>query len=300
MFRLLFKKTLILILCLAISFPTCAAISVSDGSVFVTKAEFSADLNNLSNRMAQLENNLDSTIDSLVSSYLSRNGIWNSKKQKVEKENMLDLWIEKTETGFPKDFAARIALGTITEGVEAVIRDKSWDFIKECDKSGLLVGSFRIYNGYDFVKMYKPSATGTDARHFAYVPSKVDPSDWYKTQARNNSICSDGTYLGFSTSGTLRYTVRPTNLSCHREAGLADSYAGEDAQPYRSSIHYVPQTGTYNALFFVNKGDKVVLKYHMGLSPQTNDARIEWSDTTWIPCGSYCGVGVVFGNFNIY
>ena len=58
-----------------------AAISVSDGSAFVTKAEFAADLNNLSNRMSSLENSLDAKIDSLVSSYLSRNGIWNGEKQ---------------------------------------------------------------------------------------------------------------------------------------------------------------------------------------------------------------------------
>ena len=38
--------------------------------VVVMKAEFAADLNNLSNRMAQLENSLDAKIDSLVSSYL--------------------------------------------------------------------------------------------------------------------------------------------------------------------------------------------------------------------------------------
>ena len=62
-----------------------AAISVSDGSAFVTKAEFAADLNNLSNRMSTLENSLDVKIDSLVSSYLSRNGIWNGEKQECEK-----------------------------------------------------------------------------------------------------------------------------------------------------------------------------------------------------------------------
>ena len=59
-----------------------AAISVSDGSAFVTKAEFAADLNNLSNRMSTLENSLDAKIDSLVSSYLSRNGIWNGELHK--------------------------------------------------------------------------------------------------------------------------------------------------------------------------------------------------------------------------
>ena len=65
-----------------------AAISVSDGSAFVTKAEFAADLNNLSNRMSTLENSLDAKIDSLVSSYLSRNGIWNGEKQELTNDKI--------------------------------------------------------------------------------------------------------------------------------------------------------------------------------------------------------------------
>ena len=79
-------KILKLFVCLLLILSTSlvnslAAISVSDGSAFVTKAEFAADLNNLSNRMSSLENSLDAKIDSLVSSYLSRNGIWNGEKQ---------------------------------------------------------------------------------------------------------------------------------------------------------------------------------------------------------------------------
>ena len=81
MINKVFKTILILMICLGLTIPTNAAVSVSDGSAFVTKAEFAADLNNLSNRMAQLENSLDAKIDSLVSSYLTRNGIWNGAKQ---------------------------------------------------------------------------------------------------------------------------------------------------------------------------------------------------------------------------
>ena len=81
MFGKIIKR--IIIICVAISLPIHAAVSVSDGSAFVTKAEFTADLNNLSNRMAQLENSLDAKIDSLVSSYLTRNGIWNGSMQDI-------------------------------------------------------------------------------------------------------------------------------------------------------------------------------------------------------------------------
>lgn len=84
MIKKVFKTIFIFSLCLGISIPSNAAVSVSDGSAFVTKSEFSADLNNLSNRMAQLENSLDAKIDSLVSSYLTRNGIWNGSQQELK------------------------------------------------------------------------------------------------------------------------------------------------------------------------------------------------------------------------
>ena len=80
----LFKNIFIVSLCCSFIIVSNAAVSVSDGSAFITKAEFSADLNNLSNRMAQLENSLDAKIDSLVSSYLSKNGIWNASKVDID------------------------------------------------------------------------------------------------------------------------------------------------------------------------------------------------------------------------
>ena len=82
MINKVFKTILIFSLCLGITIPSNAAgVDVSDGSAFITKAEMSYQLNNLSNRMTQLENSLDSKIDKLVSSYLTRNGIWNGVKQ---------------------------------------------------------------------------------------------------------------------------------------------------------------------------------------------------------------------------
>ena len=84
MLKKMLKTILVLSLCIGVVLPTNAAVSVSDGSAFVTKAEFAADLNNLSNRMAQLENSLDAKIDSLVSSYLTRNGIWNGGTQTIQ------------------------------------------------------------------------------------------------------------------------------------------------------------------------------------------------------------------------
>ena len=84
MINRVFKTIFILTLCLGITLPSNAAgVQVSDGSAFITKSEMAYQLNNLSNRMAQLENSLDSKIDTLVSSYLTRNGIWNGSPQQL-------------------------------------------------------------------------------------------------------------------------------------------------------------------------------------------------------------------------
>ena len=86
MLRKVFKTILIFSICIGITIPTNAgSVSLSDGSAFVTKSELSYELNNLSNRMSQLENSLDSKIDSLVSSYLTRNGIWNGEEVNIDK-----------------------------------------------------------------------------------------------------------------------------------------------------------------------------------------------------------------------
>ena len=128
-----FKTLFILNICLLINIPTNAAVSVSDGSAFVTKSEFSADLNNLSNRMAQLENSLDAKIDSLVSSYLTRNGIWNGVKQE-----------SKSYTIKYKDILPRIrsAVATVCGNLSTTATTYgmfSWVSVPRCDKSGMLV-----------------------------------------------------------------------------------------------------------------------------------------------------------------
>ena len=76
------KKIVLIIIILSITMPSHSAVSVNDGSAFVTKAEFAANTNGLKERMSFVENSLDAKIDSLVSSYLSRNGIWNGESQK--------------------------------------------------------------------------------------------------------------------------------------------------------------------------------------------------------------------------
>lgn len=88
MIRKIFKTILIYFICFGITVPSNAAISVSDGSAFMTKTEFMADINNLSGRVAQLETTLDGTLDGKVSSYLEQKGFWKAKIQTLNQSSV--------------------------------------------------------------------------------------------------------------------------------------------------------------------------------------------------------------------
>ena len=127
MINRIFKTILVLSIVLGITLPSNAAVSVSDGSAFVTKAEFAADLNNLSNRMAQLENSLDAKIDSLVSSYLTRNGIWNGAKQDLNENT----WTIKDSVALPGRSGGY--------SYDSVLTDYSYRVVDSLSKTGLCV-----------------------------------------------------------------------------------------------------------------------------------------------------------------
>ena len=136
MLRKVFKTILVFTICLGITIPANAGnVSVSDGSAFITKSEFSYELNNLSTRMEQLENSLDSKIDTLVSSYLTRNGVWNGVKQSL-------LWNEWTHDTVPP-----------SKGSEMQIIKKDV-LIDKLSKSGLL-----FYQGSYYDKSQTDSST---------------------------------------------------------------------------------------------------------------------------------------------
>ena len=145
MFKRIYKTTISILLCLAFTMPANAAVSVSDGSAFVTKAEFSADLNNLSNRMAQLENSLDAKIDSLVSAYLTKNGIWNGAKQVTQSYTVKykDLWS-------PIKSAMITICGITDSSAQSQADVVSWVSVPKCDKSGLLVLSTQCNHTWNY------------------------------------------------------------------------------------------------------------------------------------------------------
>ena len=134
MLNRVFKTIFILTLCIGISLPANAGnVQVSEGSAFVTKSELSYELDNLSNRMTVLENSLDSRIDNLVSSYLTRNGIWSGARQTL------------STTGFTNAFSTTNLYNTYKAGTYAnllsTIDGRTYDsyiLVNSASKSGLV------------------------------------------------------------------------------------------------------------------------------------------------------------------
>ena len=95
------KIFLTIIIVIVYSITSFGAVAVSDGSAFITKVEFNSNLNILSNRMTAMENSIEAKIDNLVSSYLSRNGIWSGNEQNFSLNNTK--FVKQTSGTF-KDF----------------------------------------------------------------------------------------------------------------------------------------------------------------------------------------------------
>lgn len=270
-----------IVLCLSICFIQIASyagnISVSDGSAFVTKSEMSYQLNNLSNRMTQLENSLDSKIDTLVSSYLTRNGVWNAVKQTLSKTTIIDYWNTNTYP-LSYDFRSKLVTGALTQGVEYKLRSGSWTLINSCDKSGMLVGKWDVIDGWSYASS-QSSSVGTDGRNFAYKQST----------ATNNPIASNSSECSLWVNGVCLFSSCPIQLG---------NYKLKDVT--KNSSYIMPQAGVETPMIFVNKNDKVSVDYDLAITPQTNDSKVTWQNRTFDIVGSAPGVAIVFGDFYIY
>ena len=70
-------------LCIIICFNNYA-INASDDTAFITKEEFDRTMADFNARLTTFESGINSKIDSQVTSYLDRNGIWSAAKQEVK------------------------------------------------------------------------------------------------------------------------------------------------------------------------------------------------------------------------
>ena len=289
MLKRVFKTILILSICLGITLPTNAAVSVSDGSAFITKSEFDADVNNLSNRMAYLENSLDAKIDSLVSSYLTRNGIWNGEKQTLEFNIIADFWRNFTLTGLYYTWKSLPSMpSSLTPGVMATLRSGSYDLVKNVTKTGMLFGTLDVLTGYDYAKKAVPTASGTDGRNYYY---SNDGSRKF-----NNPYVTNCCEVSFWINGICVYSLVPVSSGVIRNIATGSDRNNGAA----ASLYFVPKPGRYNFMFFVSKEDKLIMDYRFAFIPQTWDARDNWAGCYSTVVGSYPGVAISLNELSVY
>ena len=112
MIKRIFKTIFIFSLVFSTAFNTVAAVSVSDGSAFITKSEFMTDINNLSSRVAQVELTIDGILDGKVNSYLEQKGFWKQKSQTL---------FEATATNIVPCAATRDASNNTAKGTETLL-----------------------------------------------------------------------------------------------------------------------------------------------------------------------------------
>ena len=223
MLNKIFKTFFILSICFGVSVSSNAAVSVSDGSAFMTKAELAADLNNLSNRMAQLENSLDSKIDSLVSAYLSKNGIWSGTKQSTN-SNIDDL------------IPANVSLSSGSAQINVSLA--SGTYIDNINKSGMLVSTFSYRN--------KNGSNNNNTR-------------WGYSGEMNaeNYHCSDNGVIV-----SLYVYESMGGISTQRFSHILLSFCGKPSAAWDTGAYNLyaalPANDVYgNVLFFANKGSSI-------------------------------------------
>lgn len=264
----LFKTILVLSLCVGVALPTNAAVSVSDGSAFVTKAEFSADLNNLSNRMAQLENSLDAKIDSLVSSYLTRNGIWNGEKQELANQwywfsphNSASLTTDYTWTAGNGNYIGptktlklsgkcnfKTPTSYTTGQSYTTYFVQNVPFVNSVTKSGMLAYSINIGNAFTWAGQ----TGGTKNKLIRFVNAGTAGKQIQNVTTGINLSIKSSTGVG--------------QPSTERNSIPLAVYINDDVQHYTG---YAPASSTNSMFFFVSKGDHVsfdIYWYYLGNS----------------------------------
>ena len=232
MINKVFKTILIMVLCLGITLPANAAgVDVSDGSAFITKSELSYQLNNLSARMSALENSLDTQIDKLVSSYLTRNGIWNGSRQTLIRTACNTPYSRRKYDG-SYDSAGN-------DRFPGPNKYERWEYtiVNSCNKTGMVY--LRFFHEYDFDGASELKGLG-DNMGYIGVAFAVEPwSGTDKTNSVGNRWGWHSFYYmnmghsGYSSACTFFvskgqkiycYTYHYTSPSNHTPDGVAQCY----------------------------------------------------------------------------
>lgn len=157
------KFLIILSLIISLTIPSYSAVSVSDGSAFITKSESDAEFNNLQSRMSIFENSLDAKIDSLVSSYLSRNGIWNGANQQLETTDTIGIVGVEKNTSYPNQRYMYYSYPYYNETTDI----SNWTNVPANHTSFFSMGTHTTY--------YILKTTSTDVNDFTLVQKTTKP-----------------------------------------------------------------------------------------------------------------------------
>ena len=223
MLNRIFKTIFILTLCLGITLPANAGnVEVSDGSAFITKSEMSYQLNNLSYRMTQLENSLDSKIDTMVSSYLTRNGIWNADKQTLITNSFQYGIGSDTDRWGSCYFNIFNAIVQQTSGTLYKIKTVGAlgrnDIISKCSKSGMLF--ININEGTEVNQDMRTLPIGSTTRiNLANVRWIYECKFYYQVQASGSSTwetmyIANCDLYGFGIGCSLQVPSLPIKTVC--------------------------------------------------------------------------------------
>ena len=226
--------------------PSIAAgTQVSDGSAFVTKSELSYRLNNLSNRMSILENSLDSRIDTLVSSYLTRNGIWNGAKQTLGSYKSL------TNLSWSKcwDVIKTKTYGIVNKVVDGKTDDK-YVLVNKTSKTGLVnVLANNPNTGIAIMSLANTGSSG-GGKHSGWKVGTGNYTDhnYYRDLVRYNG----GVYLNLYVNDDVLYNTKIIACDCKIEEGLR-GYTN-----YYDAVYLMMWSPiNLSAYFFCNKDDTI-------------------------------------------
>lgn len=134
MIKRVFKTIFIPSLCIGITIPSNAAVSVSDNSAFITRAEALAVAQSISERIIMLENTVDEKIDNLITAYLERNGVWGAQEQTSQNTDVTTHTNDVTLSG------------SNYVGEQVLFANK---FIENTTKSGIFSANI-LYYGTDY------------------------------------------------------------------------------------------------------------------------------------------------------
>lgn len=180
-----FKCLVVMVIIFAIPIYTYASLSASDGSAFVTKGEFDSAIADFNSRLTTFEAGINSKIDSQVTSYLDRNGIWSGQKQDLKNIDTPKVGLQTTGGNLSGTYYAidssnyLVGLSFTGKQLTEYNNGSENEIISKCSKSGLLLAFFNSQNDGD--------VNLTCAYYSTSYGRKIN-QDWQKAQITYNFI----------------------------------------------------------------------------------------------------------------